>query len=434
MCIIIQLIVVLSKQIFIFNAYCKKVVEKERRHKIAYVSRLIYPDRAANAIQTIRMASEFARQTGDAHLFVRDMVCSVDQIRQQFGVDELPHIWSLHVRRWPSIVYRSGWARFVTYNSIIAAIFGISSKWRPLPDRRNVLFVRSGAEFLYWGLMRPYLRWLCKWVCIYEVHDIKLPSHLEEFAINSRAVRRTAKALKNYDLVLTVSEGLAEDIRTLTHGHLDPKVIPCATGLSRLSAPPLVTLSSERIILGYIGTIDREHGIEDLFQVMKLLPENFVLRIIGRVRSHDRIWIDTLMEKPSLLKKVELKPPVDYSAIMAEIDACNILLLPAGDAIHSRKYRSPLKLFDYMARGKPIVAAGVPCNLELLHHERNAFIYQPGNPHEMVALILKIVKNTQLLETVARTAWKQSVNYTYDARVRRILDLVDEVKNHRKKK
>lgn len=405
----------------------------KHRYKIAYISRLIYPDRAANAIQTIRMASEFARQTGDAHLFVRDMVCSVDQIRRQFGVDDLPRIWSLHVHRWPSIVYRSGWARFVTYNSIIAAIFGLSPAWRPLSGQLNVLFVRSRYETLYWGLMRPYLRWLQNWVFVCEVHDIKLPIQHEEFAFNSSMVKKTATALKNYDLVLVVSEGLAEDIRNLTQGYLDPKVIPCATGLSRLSGPPLVPLPSERIILGYIGTIDREHGIEDLFQVIKLLPENFILRIVGRVRSNSRIWIDTLMENPSLLKKVELKPSVDYSAIMAEIDACNILLLPVGDTIHSRKYRSPLKLFDYMARGKPIVAAGVPCNCELLHHERNAFIYQPGNPHEIAALILKIVKNTQLLETVAKTAWEQSVNYTYDARVRHILDLVDEVKNRQKK-
>lgn len=403
---------------------------KEKRVKVTFVSRLIYPDRAANAIQTILMASEFARQAGETHLFVRDIVCSRKKIQQEFGVNKLPHIWSLHVSHWPSIIYRSSWLRPVTYNSIIAAIFGLSPKWWSLPNRQNVLFVRSEAEIIYWGLMRPYLRFLRKWIFICEIHDIKLPLYLGESAINSQVAKRMVKAMKNYDIVLAVSKELSDDIRMLTQGCLEPNVIPCATGLSRLTNPPIVNLSSNCVTLGYIGTVDREHGIEDLFQVIKLLPENFVLRIVGRVRSCDRNWLNTLLGNPSLLKKIELRPPVNYSEITTEIDACDILLLPAGDTIHSKRYRSPLKLFDYMARGKPIVAAGVTCYLELLHHERNAFIYQPGNPYEMAALILKIVKNKQLLENVARNAWEQSRNYTYEDRVSRILELVNKVEKH----
>lgn len=400
-------------------------------YKIAYISRLTCPLFGANVIQTIQTAAEFARQTGNAHLFVRDMTCSEEQIQQQFAIDKLPHIWSLHARSWPSILYRSGWTRFVTYNSVIAAIFGFSSTWRSVSGQRNVLFVRSRAETLYWGLMRPYLRWLRHWVFVCEVHDIPLPMHHGRFDFNSSKARRIAKSLKNYDLVLAVSGGLAQDISDLTRGYITPKVIPCATGLQQLSEPPIVRFPSDRIVLGYTGTIDQPHGIEDLFQAMKLLPKNFILRIVGRVNPRYRARLDELVRDQSLSDKVELMPPKNYSEVQKEIDACDILLLPAGEAVHSRKYRSPLKLFDYMARGKPIVAAAVPCNLELLHHEKNAYIYEPGNAHELAAFIVKLVNHPQRAEAIAKTAWEQSANYTYHARIRRILHLLDEVWDRR---
>ena len=46
---------------------------QQEKYKIAYISRVIYPSPAAHALQTIQMASAFARQTGDADLFVRGL-------------------------------------------------------------------------------------------------------------------------------------------------------------------------------------------------------------------------------------------------------------------------------------------------------------------------------------------------------------------------
>ena len=56
------------------------------KFRVAYVSRLTYPDQAANALQTIHMASAFAQQTGDGHLFVADLKKPEDQVLRQYSL------------------------------------------------------------------------------------------------------------------------------------------------------------------------------------------------------------------------------------------------------------------------------------------------------------------------------------------------------------
>jgi len=113
--------------------------------------------------------------------------------------------------------------------------------------------------------------------------------------------------------------------------------------------------------------------------------------------------------------------------VAAQIDACDIVLQPAGLNTHASRYAAPLKLFDYMARGKPIVAAGVPCHRELLQDGINARIYRPGDPEDLAACIMSLVEHPQQAEAIARTAWEQSADYTYDARARQILDMIEQL-------
>jgi glycosyltransferase involved in cell wall biosynthesis len=107
------------------------------------------------------------------------------------------------------------------------------------------------------------------------------------------------------------------------------------------------------------------------------------------------------------------------------------MLLPAGLSRHRSHYVAPLKLFDYMARGKPIVAADVPAHLELLHDGVNARLYRPDDPEHLAACIMAVVNQPEQADAIAQTAWEQSARYTYDARARRILELLDEVETQR---
>ena len=87
---------------------------------------------------------------------------------------------------------------------------------------------------------------------------------------------------------------------------------------------------------------------------------------MGRVHDSYETTLARYRAEPVLTSRIQVEPPVSYADVTAEIDSLDIALAPAGDTAHSNRYRSPLKLFDYMARGKPIVASDVSCHREVL--------------------------------------------------------------------
>ena len=408
--------------------------------KVAYISRVIYPSPTAHALQTIQMAAAFARQTGDAHLFVHDLADSEERIREQYAIGGSPlRIWSLHASRLPSPLRRR-YGYVYSHNSAIAAILGLHPAWWRASGRRKMLFVRTSQEFLYWGLTRPYLRWLRDWVFVYEAHDVasldpEASRENDPFDLQAgpeaQLRQKQLQAIHNFDLLLTVTQTLADDLTRWTNGTLRPDVVRHASALPRLPRPPELHSFGGRVVLGYVGTIDQERGVDSLVAAMRYLSERFVLRLVGRISGQGPsgqrpAWLDELLRNPAIRSKVELIPPVPVCQVAEEIDRCDILLLPASDDIISLRYRAPLKVFDYMVRGKPIVAADVPCHRELLQDGVNARLYRYNDVEHLAACIKSLAEQPRQAEALARAAWEQAADYGYDARAQSILELIDE--------
>lgn len=400
------------------------------KHSIAYVSRHIYPDPTAAALQTIQMAAGFANQGMRTCLFVRDLDRPEDQIRKHYGVGNSPlRIWSLNMKRWPKFLYKNAKARFLINNSTVALLLGLHPSWRLASQQRKVVFVRSRLELLYWGLLKPYLWWLRDWVFIYEAHDLVL----DITGDNEKRRVRTRNALANFDLVICVTRALAEDISVLTEGTAKPVVLSNATGTPRLPYPPKRRLKREPdgIVLGYVGTVDRKRGVDQMIAALRFLPDWVSMRVVGRIKANGEAtnppWLSELLDDPAIAKKIEFYPPVPYAEVAALIDDCDIALQPAGLNVQTSRHAAPLKLFDYMARGKPIVAARVPSHMELLQDRMNARLYESDDPEDLAECIMSLVEQPRQAEAIARKAWENSAAHTYDVRATRILELVEEV-------
>ena len=57
----------------------------------------------------------------------------------------------------------------------------------------------------------------------------------------------------------------------------------------------------------------------------------------------------------------------------------------------ARLFTSPLKLFDYMAAGVPIVASDLPALREVLRHEENALLARPGDPEAFALAVRRVL-------------------------------------------
>ena len=115
---------------------------------------------------------------------------------------------------------------------------------------------------------------------------------------------------------------------------------------------------------------------------------------------------------------------VPIQDVAKEIDCCDIVIQPASNDIIDSRYASPLKSYDYMVRGKPILVADVSCHHELFEDCKNGIFYRVNSPRHLADCIINMVNNPDMAEKIARSGWEQSYEYAYSQRAEVILSLL----------
>ena len=121
---------------------------------------------------------------------------------------------------------------------------------------------------------------------------------------------------------------------------------------------------------------------------------------------------------------------IPQSGISGYLNAFDICLLPNQKGVHiwgKKKiniadYTSPLKMFEYMAHGKALIASGLPVLREVLN-EDNALLCDPEKPEEWIAAIRKLQRDEGYKKRIgARALQDFQSNHTWEIRVRSIFE------------
>lgn len=107
------------------------------------------------------------------------------------------------------------------------------------------------------------------------------------------------------------------------------------------------------------------------------------------------------------------------------------LWLAAGDVLVSPfkpfspgKGGSPLKLFEYMAAGRSIVASGTGQVPEILENEKDGLIVQPGDIEEFFIALNRLLENPNMRDDLGRKAREKVVEqYSWDAHVQKLTEI-----------
>src|SRR3989344_400592 len=136
--------------------------------------------------------------------------------------------------------------------------------------------------------------------------------------------------------------------------------------------------------------------------------------------------VDTLKRAATLMSGGEVvfvsnKP---HSEIPLYLKAADVLVLPntAKEDI-SRLYTSPLKMFEYMASGTPIVASNLPSIREVLN-ESNANFFEPDNSEDLAQTINAVLHNYDAALQKAESALKDVQAFTWQNRAKMIIAFV----------
>src|SRR5262249_47305156 len=112
---------------------------------------------------------------------------------------------------------------------------------------------------------------------------------------------------------------------------------------------------------------------------------------------------------------------VPNSQVPLQLAAADVLVLPNSGRFAQARTTSPLKLFEYMAARRPIVATRIPAFAGLLRHGENAWLVAPDSPEALAPGIERALDAPSLAERLAQQAWHDVQRYTWKRRAAEIL-------------
>lgn len=109
------------------------------------------------------------------------------------------------------------------------------------------------------------------------------------------------------------------------------------------------------------------------------------------------------------------------------LEGAAVLALPNPASAISTRYTSPLKLFEYLAAGRPIVASDLPSIREVVHDGVTALLVAPGDPEALAAAISRLLHDPELAGRLAKAAVELAPEYSWDRRAERLEALFAQI-------
>lgn len=178
------------------------------------------------------------------------------------------------------------------------------------------------------------------------------------------------------------------------------------------------------LLAGFVGTFGPWHGVVQLAEAIKLIPENVRLRFLFVGSGSLRERVEEILRSEVGARRVIFTGAVEHGRVPALLDACDILVAPHVPlADGSDFFGSPTKIFEYMAMGKAIVASRLGQIGEVLSDEETALLVEPGNINELAAALVRVTESSELRARLGPNAREAAVkNHTWGHNARRVLD------------
>ena len=185
------------------------------------------------------------------------------------------------------------------------------------------------------------------------------------------------------------------------------RVIPNGVNPGECCPYPLADAGDRMPVLLYLGTLAEWQGLDLLINaVARLRAEQPVaLRLVGKGSSRQRKQLARLIRKQGLEDTVSLEPAVPHHEVPALIAGADICVAPlALDDRNVTQGCCPLKVLEYMACGRPLVATNLPVVRELVREDVDGLLYAPGDAIDLAAQLLRLLRDPQLAARLAANA------------------------------
>lgn len=376
--------------------------------RISYVAGTALPSRVASAVNVMGMCRALAAAGHEVTLYARGRRGDEAAVFAAFGMEPLFDLVLLGPPRLP-----------LGKNLLYPALVAREMRARPTPE------LIYGRHAYAMGLVAP----LVAAPVAYEVHALPL-----------RRARRLAESWllrqPRFALLVAISNALAEDYAAampalggrpvlVAHDGADPApdplpALPPGPWPGRPGAPQL----------GYVGHLYPGKGMETVAALAEALPE-CELHAIGGTERDLASWRGRLAGRANL----HLHGHVPHALVPGLLARFDLLLAPPAPRVSSSagrdigRWMSPLKVFEYMAAGKPILASDIPALREILRDGETALLLSPGDTAAWAAAARGLLADRERAAALGAAARAELLStLTWDARAARILRRIAELR------
>ncbi len=399
-----------------------------KKVNMVYLSNERFPSKLACTIQQILMCDAFVKAGVGVQLIVPkyyDMPAhSARYIQDFYGVDTF-----FKIKKLPSLLHLSKPLVDGKEHKKIPIVGGLSILMSTLFYALKLIFTgRLGhptiiysrnvnGAYVFLQLRKLFLR---KRIKIYfEVHslDQQYPKRFfYKLLRESNGLICITKALK--DALIEKYNVSSERIFVAPDGVRKSQLR--GRPLSKSEARAHLNIRADKVVL-YTGQLLPGKGADVVVDAANNL-KNVTFYLVG---GHGAYWEQMQhrikVEKMSNVILTGFVPPAQVSIYQA---AADVLVLPATADHAISAYTSPLKLFEYMAASRPIVASDLPVLHEILTHEKNALFFKERDADSLTEHIKRILENEELAEKLSITARQDVQQFTWEQRAERILDFI----------
>lgn len=341
----------------------------------------------------------------------------VYRVSKSKNIKDSVFIWSFISKFTPEVVFEAFEVFYNLYSFVRLYI---------IMKQRSFDFIYERYALFHFGvLLAARLR---KVPVILEVNDAAAIRRVRPLKFRKLACWFEKNIFQNAQGLVTISTYLKDYI--LSYGIDDYKVsiIPNAIdpeNYASVRTPKLLVRKQhqfqDKLVVGFVGLFVSWNGILSFLDIFKKICDSYPdvhLLLVGD--GPERQKIQTKIKELELMKRVTITGYVSHQSVPGYIRVFDIAIMP-----DSNEYRSPVKIFEYMAMGKPIIAPSYLPIKEILTQNKNALLFEPEDNEKLLLSLERLIKDPHLRSSLGRRA-KQDVfeKHTWSQNADKILQLL----------
>ncbi len=364
--------------------------------KLIYLTSQKYPSAKADPFFVKSMALAFAEILDREFLFI---------VRGDIS-DELKHLNIVSVklpRRFRTALY-----------FFWIPIFVIFRNWN---DSGTVFFSSDPyllSTLVFWRKTLGFKYLICSdWHQLFDDWKDKYVAGNSDYLIS------TSKRLKG--LLMSVCE-IESDKILVAYGGVDKSLFDSKSNRSGYRRK--LGLPEDAFLVGYVGAfkcMGMDKGIITMIKALPFLDKKIMMVFVGAVRQEIDEYM-LLAEKEGVKDRSIFVRRQPFPKVMEYEISMDILAIPYPNKQHFRDYGFPMKIWEYMASGRPIIYSDLEIMGEVL--EGKAASFEPDSEQSMAEAVSLVSKDINKAEIMAVQNSKNVEGYTWDARAAKIINFI----------